>query len=258
MLAILLVSAKTHVNIRQTYMHNVIFKLINYPVQLLVMYYLWWSVESSGNLDLSHHEIFTYYLWALFLRSVFKYRHLSMDIGRSIIRGDLAIHLARPAPFWIHRLGVHMGEFLLNTALSGVFVLVVLAFGLADVSWPAVGLGLSSLFLATIMAFFLYATLGCIAFWTRYAAAVVALFELAQTMLTGALLPLQLLPGFLKALITALPFKYLVYQPVRFFMGDLTNWQGLIIELSLWTAASALLFAMVWSRGIRLFNAATV
>jgi ABC-2 type transport system permease protein len=99
--------------------------------------------------------------------------------------------------------------------------------------------------------------LGMITFWTTRVGAIFSVWFTLELLLSGRLVPLALMPHWARTVAGALPFKWTFGFPIETLAARLTGAQlleGLGMQL-LWTAAGALLVAVVWRFAIRRFAA---
>jgi ABC-2 type transport system permease protein len=114
---------------------------------------------------------------------------------------------------------------------------------------------------ALLLAFWLHFmsgwTLALAAFWLTRVAAVNELFFLATIFLSGAWVPISLLPGPLQAISWALPFRWWFAFPVELLMGRLDG-RATLVGLGMqlfWAVAVLALCRFLWARAIRQYTA---
>ena len=98
-------------------------------------------------------------------------------------------------------------------------------------------------------------TLGMLNFWTTRGAAVFDLYIAVEMLLSGRLVPLQLMPGWVQTLANFLPFKWTFGFPIESLVGNLST-QQLLLGLcaqALWIEIGLLLFRVTWSNAIKRF-----
>lgn len=98
--------------------------------------------------------------------------------------------------------------------------------------------------------------LGLIAFWTTRASAMFETYFVAELLLSGRLVPLQLMPGWVQDVADVLPFKWTFGFPIEALAGDLSTAQllgGLGMQ-ALWTFVGWLVVMAVWRRAVRRFT----
>ena len=96
--------------------------------------------------------------------------------------------------------------------------------------------------------------LGFVAFWLETG---LPLIGPIVAFTGGSLIPLDLMPAWLRFVCDYLPFKYTVYSPVKVLLGKMTVEEtiaGLGVQL-VWIAICAVALVLLWSRGIRRYQA---
>jgi ABC-2 type transport system permease protein len=99
--------------------------------------------------------------------------------------------------------------------------------------------------------------MGMLNFWTTRGAAVFDLYMASEMLLSGRLVPLQLMPGWVQTLADFLPFKWTFYFPIQSLVGDLST-QSLLLGLcaqALWIGIGLVLFHFAWRAAVRHFSA---
>jgi viologen exporter family transport system permease protein len=99
--------------------------------------------------------------------------------------------------------------------------------------------------------------MGMLNFWTTRGAAVFDLYMASEMLLSGRLVPLQLMPGWVQTLADFLPFKWTFYFPIQSLVGDLST-QSLLLGLcaqALWIGIGLVLFHYAWRAAVRHFSA---
>jgi ABC-type uncharacterized transport system permease subunit len=86
-------------------------------------------------------------------------------------------------------------------------------------------------------------------FWTLEVGGTVMVFGVVRTFLSGAVVPLWFMPGWLRTIAEALPFQAATYTPLSIYFGRPRG--GLLTALGIQVAWVVVLFgicAWVWSR----------
>jgi len=74
--------------------------------------------------------------------------------------------------------------------------------------------------------------------------------------LSGFLIPLDLFPKWFVTVTDYLPFKYLIYFPVKVYLGQITGpayWYGILIML-LWIAVLGVAVKIIWPFALRKYE----
>ena len=183
------------------------------------------------------------------------------------------------APFWEHR--IREGELtkdLLRPILplhydiayfaGWKFVVIVLwiplAVGLSLVFHPALHpspVQVVAFFLAIWGAYLLRTmfqeSLGMLCFWTTRGAAIFDLWMTTELLLSGRLVPLPLMPGWVQEISRFLPFQWAFYFPIQTLVGDYSN-QELLRGLGaqvLWILIGLGIFRFAWKHAVKRYSA---
>jgi ABC-2 type transport system permease protein len=100
-------------------------------------------------------------------------------------------------------------------------------------------------------------TLGMITFWTTRVSAIFEIFIAAELLLSGRLVPMEVMPDWVQDVADFLPFQWSFYFPIESLVGDLSNAEllaGLGMQL-LWTLIGIGIFSLVWRHAIRRYTA---
>jgi ABC-2 type transport system permease protein len=98
--------------------------------------------------------------------------------------------------------------------------------------------------------------LGMVTFWTTRVGALYQAYFVAELLLSGRLVPMSLMPGWVQAIAWLLPFKWTFGFPITALVGPITTTQlfvGLGMQL-LWIAIGAGLVHVVWRAGVKHFS----
>ena len=98
-------------------------------------------------------------------------------------------------------------------------------------------------------------TIGMLNFWTTRGAAAFDLYMTMELLLSGRLVPLKLMPGWVQTLANFLPFKWTFGFPIESLVGDLST-RSLLAGLAaqaLWVCIGLFLFRFAWRGAITRF-----
>ena len=199
-------------------------------------YYIVWTLVRQFNLA------FTPYGWEWRIR-----------------QGRVSANLLRP----IHPIHYDIAEFA-GWKFVNVAVWVPVAAVLVVVFDPALNPGLEDVlsFVPALWGAFLLRslnlwTLGLISFWTTRTAPIFELYILLELLLSGRLVPLQVMPDWAEAIAAVLPFKWTFGFPIEALVRDLPVAElaaGLAIQ-SAWIVGMCGLMSLVWRRAVRRYSA---
>lgn len=230
-------------------------------VFFLVKWNLWTSIYAMPGVtriqgyDVA--EMVRYQVWVMVL-AFFSQGYNAMNLAEDIRLGRISSHLVYPFDLW----QFHTASFLAFQAVQGVVAGVTLAITTAAgvIDAPAPGDLAAGIGLATLVGCFWYAVtyaMGLGAFWLEETWVLRVIFTILCSFLSGAILPLDLYPAWLRELLAYSPFPYVTFVPVRVLMGA---YRGSVLlaagMLVVWTVVAAAIALVVWRRGLRLYTAA--
>jgi ABC-2 type transport system permease protein len=99
--------------------------------------------------------------------------------------------------------------------------------------------------------------IGMLNFWTTRGAAVFDLYMATEMLLSGRLVPLQLMPEWVQSMANFLPFKWTFGFPIEVLVGHMSPGSlmlGLGVQV-LWIGVGYVLFKFAWTAAIKRFSA---
>lgn len=186
------------------------------------------------------------------------------DLANLIYRGNLAQELRLPVNHQVYTtikvISRNVWTFLYETTvtcvLSGFLLpyLVPTDSGSAYPSLtPAVFVAVPSIVAALVLSVSLNYTVGIAAMWTKTQKGIAHLKDLLFAIMSGALIPLDLFPGWLRHIGDALPFRWVVYAPTRILIGSATTKEAVsyLVVQGVWILALVAANSLLWSRAVR-------
>lgn len=245
-----------------TYKVNFILLIIGPTVVFFfIKYNLWSTIFEMENVDFiqgyDFKRMLAYQVWVMIVAFLAQ-GYNSMNLAEDIRLGRISSYLIYPFDFW----KFHTAGFLafqgLQLFIALVTLVAVIGLGfLPPLDWQAIALGVGYSLLVGFLWFAVSFLLGLVAFWMEETWVLRVMFLTVASFLSGAVLPLEIFPDWLRALLDYSPFPYMTYVPVKIFMGE---YEGSVLFASLipsfWIALTAGLAALVWKRGLRLYTAA--
>jgi ABC-2 type transport system permease protein len=116
---------------------------------------------------------------------------------------------------------------------------------------------LPSLILAWLIQFGVLFSLGCAAFWITQPWGLVNFYFGVWSLLSGYLLPLDLLPDLITRIAKWLPFYAMLGAPVELILGHLSASQvaEIFARQGIWAVAVVVISLTLWRAGVRRFEA---
>jgi len=226
----------------------------------LVMLALWSAVAADGPVGrFGQREFAAYYLGMLIVR-ILTGSWLVWELTMEIRRGTLATRLLRP----VHPLWTYSAMQLAAVPLRAIIIspIVVVLYWIAGARLPLheperVMIVVASIAGAWLLLFLVMAIIGMLAAYVESALSVFDLWIGAQAILSGFLVPLELMPGWVARAARVLPFRYILGFPVEVLIG-LESDQVALRDLAVqWMFVAVALVAtlLLWRRALRRFAA---
>jgi ABC-2 type transport system permease protein len=171
-----------------------------------------------------------------------------------IREGLIAIDLLRPHGFIGQMLSLQLGVLGVGALVSlvGIPVGVLLGADLSPTSVNAAGAALVSVVLAVVIGLLLALLLGLTSFWTLEVGGIQMIYGLVSSFLAGVLVPLWLMPDWLRTTAGWLPFQASTFTPIAIWQGQAIG--GVLRAIgvqALWIIVLSLVAALVWRRARR-------
>ena len=231
-------------------------------LQILTLYFLWLSIlpKNTSFLGYNQSQILTYILGTSIL-SAFVLASRSHSVGDEINRGDLSNFLLKPLNYFLYHFARDMGDKFMNLIFS-IAELTILFYILKPPLFIQTDslylvLALFAAVLALVLYFFINFLLGLIGFWSPEVWAPRFIFFIVITFFAGGLFPLDILPKQIFGIFQFLPFTYLLYFPLKIYLGQLALpeiTRGISISL-IWTFLMLFIVKSIWDFGLKLYTA---
>ena len=226
----------------------------------LVMLALWHAVAADGPVGRFDQTQFTaYYLGVLAVRLATS-NWMAWQMSMEIRDGTLSAKLLRP----IHPLYSYAAD-QLSAIPMRIVVVSPIVVALIATSWPRlfrhdprlVLIFLASLLGAWLLLFSSMVLLGALAFYMESALGLFELWLGIHAIFSGYLIPLEVLPTWIRGATRVLPFRYMLGFPVETLVGLETR-SGALRELAVQWGYVGFFFVvslLVWRAGVRRFAA---
>lgn len=222
---------------------------------------VFWRAAFSSKAEIggfTFAETMTYFLTVVVVNYLISAFNEDYQISEEIRNGTINQFLTKPIDYYLYRVVL----FFANRFVTGSVVMVPLILLLPLVAaYLPDGLSLvqglaavPAIFFAAIIQFSIAFCFGLLAFWFLDIQGFVILSFAVETLLSGQVFPLDLLPAPLFAISSWLPFHYQMYFPVAVISGRITApheiVSGLLVQLT-WVVLFLLLGRLLWHIGLR-------
>jgi ABC-2 type transport system permease protein len=225
----------------------------------LVMLGLWTSVADEKQFESYNSAKFVaYYLAMLIVRNLTG-TWVGWQLGEEIRLGTMSMRLLRPIHPFFAFAASHLAAVPFRSVVAVPIAIALLASSGSDalVTDPVqLALVVPSLFFAWLMTFALLFAIGSLAFFLTQTMAIANMYFGVFTVLSGYLVPLELMPDWVQRVASWTPFPSMLSAPVHMLihrqsLGDIAT---LLATQAGWTAGSVALAAVVWRIGVRRFE----
>lgn len=226
----------------------------------LIMLALWTSVAAEAPFrQYTSADFVAYYMAVLIVRNLTG-NWVAWQMGEEIRMGTMSMRLLRPIHPFVAFGVTHAAALPFRSliALPLTVILLVSSGASALTTEPLqLALVLPSIVLAWLITFGIMFALGALAFWLTQSFGIVNFYFGLWSLLSGYLLPLDMLPPPLGQIAKWLPFHATLGAPVELMMRHLTGAQ--VAELFArqlgWTVISVGGALAVWRAGVKRFEA---
>ncbi len=230
-------------------------------VFFFVKYNVWTSIYAMDGVDdirgYNLERMLGYQVWVMIVGFLAQ-GYMGTRLAEDIRLGRISSYLLYPFEFWKFHTAKFLAFQVLEILVAAVTLGATLLLGLVKLpEWEMLAAG--ALF-SLLVGFFWFAVsyaIGLAAFWLEETWVLRVLFMTVSNFLSGAVLPLEIFPRWIRTLLDYTPFPYVTFVPVKIFMGQATGslWAA-SANVLLWTLLAGLLAGAIWKRGITLYTAA--
>jgi ABC-type uncharacterized transport system permease subunit len=223
-----------------------------FAVQLYVTRAVWESVYAGRNeVDGVTADTLLVYLTVSSFTGWFMPRRAGWTIQERVLSGDIALDLVRPFHYLKQLFAQDVGTVASYLPLLVTFVPAALIVGSLDPPSPLyLALYFLSFGLAFLVNFLIDLQLGMLAFWMQSINGLRVMIIVAGNFLSGALVPLWLMPDGARWIFQLLPFQALAFLPASIYTGQTTGsaaLRPLAIQM-IWIAILFLTTRFTWYR----------
>lgn len=246
------------------YRWNFLLRMVFGVVPLVGTIFLWKAVFQSRGEAIQGYGFSTmifYFMATVFLDNLITPTEDEWQIAGEIRDGKISALLTKPINYLGYRISLYLSYRLLYFSIV-IGPILVLCWILREhlylpkdaFTWLAFALSTG---MAAFIQFFIAYAVALLAFWILEISTIVFILYSFEYFLSGQVFPLDLLPGWLHGFLKWSPFTYEVFFPVQIAMERVKGvalWEGLAIQAG-WLCATALIAHVMWTRGVRKYQA---
>lgn len=235
------------------YRSAAVFRFFASAVGFTIQICLWWALLNSGvDQGTTFYEMVCFVMINTLVSAITQ-ADIASDLEPEIRDGSVVMHFLRPISFHFYLFFTMMGK---NSyrVLTGVLPVLVLGSCFVGLPLPKSSLYflffLLSLIIGVFIIFELNYIVGLLAFWVQRTWYLTWYLEAGLIFFGGTVIPIWFYPSFMKIASYAMPFRYISFEAVNFYLGRTPIEQAAIpILLGLfWTAVLVVIGQLIWQR----------
>jgi len=231
----------------------------------LIVVFILWSAAYGDKTEINGFtfaQTFTYFVALIVVQFFIGAFNEDYQISEDIRNGLINQFLLKPVNYFAYRFSIYLSARLVTGLLILVPLVLISPLIYRHLALPADGwryaYAVPALVMSGIIQFGIAYIFGMLSFWFLEIQGLVILSMAIESLLGGQIFPLDLLPGWLFHLSSALPYFYQMYFPVALLTGRLNDpamiFQMLQIQFC-WVIVILLIGQILWRRGLRLHTA---
>ena len=244
------------------YRLNFILWRVRMVVSILISFFLWQTIFRSRDTVFGYREaqMLTYILLITFIGSIVLSTQ-TFRVAEEINFGRLSDFLIRPIHYFGYVFSRDIADKLINTIFSffelGLLILLLHPPLILQSGSLWLGLFFLSVVFAAILYFEIGMLLSFIGFWSKETWAPRFVFYILVVFLACTYFPLDIFPPPIYNILQLLPFTYLVFFPIKIYLGKVEIaflLKGFLLML-VWIMLLWYLMKILWRKGLKLYTA---
>ena len=238
------------------YRGNLIVGVLSNFVITAVMFYIWQVIyEMNAVIDNYNWEDMKIYLFISFICNSTLSWSAETKISRKIITGEITSDLIKPMGFMSMTFFETAGSSV-PVSLISILLMSVVAFfmKIQILTNPIVYLMfIISFVFSFVINFFISFICALLCFWTENYFGITKTKQVIVNFFSGALIPLNMMPGVLQKIAYGLPFQGIVFIPSSIFMGSVSGMDAiyLILSQAVWCIVLYVIQVVLWRCAIK-------
>ena len=226
--------------------------LITVGIEILLWIAIFEANQSETLGGFTKQAYLAYGVWAPFLgRVAISWMYEAMMV-EDVASGNINVILTRPISFYEYYLSQLMGYKIITTFLSLLVPLSVSFYFKLPVQYEKIPLALALVFFYLFLLHTMSFIVSSIAFFITKVRSFTLIKNLSLFLLTGELIPFDLMPETLKNILITLPFSSGVYIPVAYITGriDHTVVMGGFVSVTIGLLILSVFSYFFWKKGL--------
>lgn len=256
---------KLNIKIMFQYRKSFLLSALIHPMELIIGAVIFTSVYAYGSLNSIHGYNLAQMVWyigGMQIVGTIIWNNTPWRLSSSILDGSLSMYLLKPTSIFKFELANAIALRIVGILFEFVPILMIQII----LFFPSFMSITSSLKFAacTFLSFFLFFLvnylIGITAFFMKNNSSIIAFSSICTSIVGGTIIPIEFFPNWLQRLSSFLPFRYLYYEPLQFFLNREAahgwNYFGHVLVMQLfWIAFFYFIIKLVWPHVIKRYCA---
>lgn len=239
--------------------------LFSQPIIVLVNYFVFHSIYTYGGKEVIHGYSMEQMVWfftANLLVNSFVWNPMVGSMSDRVLSGDLTMNLLRPVSVFQYDMADCAASRLVSILMDFLPGLVIYSLILPPRFMTPGSLlrFLIVVFPAFLLNYLTSSLIGLAAMWVKNNTSLHAISNVLISFVGGSLIPMEFYPNLLRRLTDFLPYKYIYYWPIQFFLNKsqacemMFLWKVVGIQM-FWIGVLLLLYRVAWKRLLKRYGA---
>lgn len=218
-------------------------------ISLVLFYYVWKAIAASGDLAVPFTTIIAYVALARVIDNATS-ADIESWVGDRIRRGTIVNELKKPVSLRGQIYFYEVGRSTFKLVVRGIPSLIagILFLNVGVPSFQNALLFCISIFLTLNLAIALSYTTAMLVFWTKIGWSLRMMRTMLAGLLSGAMIPLYLVPENIRSLFYLTPFPSMVDGPISIYQGTAENITNVLGVQAAWIVLLFLLAELLWRK----------
>lgn len=251
---------KVSITRRTAYILRFIIEIVLDPIALLIMYFVWKAVYNFNPektiLGYSFNALISYYALQIIFKTLTDTK-IDMEIAKSVRKGDLVVYMAKPVKLFDFFLAEVAGSKIFIIAANTIPIMIIahVFFNVRPVGVLPTTISIFSLLLAFFIQYTYVSIFSLFSFWTKEYYGIYRARRTITDFTSGRLIPLEFFPGAVQKILNFLPFPYMLFYPVKIFLGQLGPQEMLkvLAKQAAWVVVLYTIYSLVWKKAQKHF-----